>query len=70
VFGSTIEGNPLIAWLIGVMGPVPALTSAKGAAMVAGGFLHLIAVHRIVAVLTGFYVLMAIGPWTHLLFFF
>jgi hypothetical protein len=70
VFGPSIEANPLIAWLISVVGPAPALVSAKMAAIAAGAFLHLSAVHRIVATLTGFYMLLAIGPWTHLLFFF
>jgi hypothetical protein len=69
-FGPTIEANPLLAWLISVLGPAGALASAKTAAIVAGGFLHLWAVHGAVAVLTGVYLLLAIGPWTHLLFFF
>src|SRR5262245_60653207 len=70
VFGPAIEANPLLAWLIGVVGPAGALTLAKAAAIVAGGFLHLLSVHRVIAMLTGFYLLLAIGPWTHLLFFF
>lgn len=69
-FGHGIEANPLIAWLVATMGPVGALASAKAAAIVAGAFLHLADVHGIVAVLTGIYVLLAIAPWTHLLFFF
>jgi hypothetical protein len=70
VFGPSIEANPLIAWLIGHLGPAGALALAKAGAIVAGVFLHLSDVHRIVATLTGFYLLAAIGPWTHLLFFF
>jgi hypothetical protein len=70
VFGPTIEANPLLAWLIGTVGAAPALASAKTAAIVAGAFLHLISVHRVVATLTCVYLLAAIGPWTHLLFFF
>jgi hypothetical protein len=70
VFGSGIEANPLIAWLIGLLGPAGALASAKSVAIVAGGFLHLLHVHLPVAALTGLYLLLAVGPWTHLLFFF
>lgn len=70
VFGPTIEANPLIAWLIGALGPAAALTCAKLAAIGFGAFLHLSAVHRTIATLTGIYLLLAIGPWTHLLFFF
>jgi hypothetical protein len=70
VFGHAIEANPLIAWLISTVGPAGALASAKMTAIAAGAFLHLSAVHGIVAMLTGFYLLLAIGPWTHLLFFF
>jgi hypothetical protein len=69
-FGPSIEANPLLAWLIAAIGPAGALTSAKGAAIIAGSFLHLFAVHRLIAVLTGIYFLVAIVPWTHLLFFF
>jgi hypothetical protein len=70
VFGLAIEVNPLIGWLIIYLGPAGALVSAKSAAIVAGAFLHLIHVHLVVALLTGLYLLVAIGPWTHLLFFF
>jgi hypothetical protein len=70
VFGHGIEANPLMAWLISAMGPVGALASAKSAAIAAGAFLHLAAVHGVVALLTAMYLLLAIGPWTHLLFFF
>jgi Domain of unknown function (DUF5658) len=69
IFGPTIEANPLIASLMHTLGPVVALTLAKFAAMVFGAFLHLSAVHNVVATLTGLYLLLAIGPWTSLLFF-
>jgi len=69
VFGPTIEANPLVAWLIGALGPAAALTFAKVTAIAFGAFLHLSSVHRIMATLTGIYLLLAIGPWTHLLFF-
>jgi nitrate reductase gamma subunit len=70
MFGHHIEANPLLAWLIAAIGPAGALASAKAAAIVAGGFLHLLDVHVAVATLTGMYLILAIAPWTHLLFFF
>lgn len=70
VFGPSIEANPLVGWLIACIGPAAALAFAKTSAMAAGAFLHLSSVHGVVALLTGFYLLLAIGPWTHLLFFF
>jgi hypothetical protein len=68
-FGPSIEANPILAWLIAAVGPGAALTSAKLTAIAFGAFLHLSCVHRVVATLTGFYFVMAIGPWTHVLFF-
>lgn len=70
VFGPGIEANPLIAWLMGQLGPALALVSAKSAAIVFGSFLHLLNVHIAVAMLTLVYLALAIGPWTHLLYFF
>lgn len=69
-FGPTIEANPLIAWLMGQLGPAAALASAKSVAIVLGAFLHLVQVHLAVAMLTLVYLALAIGPWTHLLYFF
>jgi hypothetical protein len=69
LYGVSIEGNPLLGWLMGTMGEGPALAAAK---MTAGGLgiaLHLAAVHRLVAALTGFYFVMAIVPWIGILFF-
>lgn len=69
LFGPSIEGNPLLAWLIHSVGPLPALAAAKLTAIGLGSLLHLMTVHRIVALLAGFYLLTAVGPWVHLLFF-
>jgi hypothetical protein len=63
LYGRSIEGNPLIASLMYAVGAGPALASAKFAAAGFGMILHLAEVHRIVAVLTAFYVCAAIGPW-------
>jgi len=68
-FGRAIEANPLISWLMGVLGDGPALAASKSVAVALGAFLHLVAVHRIVAVLVVLYLAAAVGPWTHILFF-
>lgn len=68
-FGKAIEANPLLLWLMHTVGDGPALAAAKCVAVALGAFLHLVAVHRIVAVLAGIYLAAAIVPWTHLLFF-
>ena len=68
LYGYGIEGNPVIAWLMTQMGHGPALATAK---LTAGGFgiaLHLSAVHKAVAALAGFYVVVAIIPWVAILF--
>ncbi len=67
-YGPQVEANPLIVGLIGSLGLGGGLVLAKGVAMLLGILLHLIAVHRVVAALTGVYVTTAIGPWTLLLF--
>jgi len=68
IYGLHMEGNPLLSWMMGLMGQGPALATAKVAA---GGFgiaLHLSAVHKAVAVLALFYVLVAVVPWLTILF--
>lgn len=67
-YGPGIEGNPLIAWLMAAMGEGPALATAKLTAGMFGIALHLSAVHRTVAVLAAFYLVVAIGPWMAILF--
>lgn len=61
--GRSIEGNPLLASLMISIGEGPALASAKLAAAGCGMILHLTEVHRIVVVLTAFYVCAALLPW-------
>jgi hypothetical protein len=68
VYGPAIEANPLLGWLMHVFGPGPALAGAKLTAAGLGIILHLVAVHRAVALLTLLYACAAILPWTHLLF--
>jgi uncharacterized membrane protein len=69
VYGVGIEGNPLLAWLMTTVGEGPALATAKGMASAFGITLHLMAVHRVLAALSLFYVAVAILPWVAILFF-
>jgi hypothetical protein len=68
IYGLAMEGNPVIAWLMARMGEGAGLATAKLTAGVFGIALHLSAVHRAVALLTAFYVVVAIAPWTLILF--
>jgi hypothetical protein len=68
VFGPEMEGNPLLGWLMLTLGEGPALAGAKVVAGICGIVLHLIAVHRVVAILTAVYVAAAILPWTIILY--
>ena len=67
-YGIQIEGNPLLGWLMTAMGQGLALTATKVTAGAFGIALHLVAVHRVVAVLATFYVIVAIVPWITILF--
>jgi hypothetical protein len=66
--GLGMEGNPLIAWLMAQMGEGAGLATAKLTAGAFGIALHLSAVHRAVALLAAFYFVVAIAPWTMILF--
>jgi len=68
-FGPMIEANPVVASLIGLIGHGPALASVKLLAASLGIALHLGRVHRVLALLTIFYLLGSVVPWTALLFF-
>jgi uncharacterized protein DUF5658 len=68
-FGIGVEANPLVAGLMTHLGHGPGILSAKMLAALLGISLHLRQVHHAVAVLTGFYVAAAIGPWALILFF-
>jgi hypothetical protein len=67
-YGLRIEGNPLLGWMMGAMGQGLALTTTKATAGAFGIALHLSAVHRVVAALAGFYLLVAVLPWIGILF--
>ena len=68
-YGTRIEGNPLIGWLMHAFGMAAGVATAKAAAGAFGIVLHLVAVHRLVAALALFYVAAAIVPWMGVLFF-
>jgi hypothetical protein len=68
-FGPTIEANPVVAALMGSIGHGAALTTVKVLAASLGIALHLGRVHRVLAILTIFYLLGSVVPWTALLFF-
>jgi hypothetical protein len=67
LFGPGVEANPLLVWLMATLGQGPALATAKLAAASLGSLLHLMTVHKLVALLTGFYLVAAILPWIYLL---
>jgi uncharacterized membrane protein len=67
-YGVHIEGNPLLGWLMDAMGEGLALATAKMTAGAFGIALHLVSVHRVVAALAAFYVVVAIVPWISILF--
>lgn len=65
--GLHIEANPLLATLMGAVGQGVGVTLAKVIAGALGISLHLIGVHRIIAVLTVIYLFGAVVPWVGLL---
>ena len=66
-WGPTIEGNPLVTSAVALAGAGPGLTGAKLVAASCGIVLHLLRVHGVIALLTAFYLVAAIAPWTALL---
>jgi uncharacterized membrane protein len=65
--GTHLEANPLLASLMSAFGEGAAVTGAKLVASALGISLHLIGVHRVLAVLTGVYITAAVIPWLGLL---
>ena len=66
-YGSAGEGNPVVAGLMAAFGLGPGLAGAKLAAAACGIGLHLFGTHRVVALLTAFYIVAALVPWVVLL---
>jgi uncharacterized membrane protein len=69
-YGLRIEANPLIGWLMSLIGQGAALATVKVAAGFFGIALHLSAVHRAVAILAAFYLAVAVFPWVAILFYY
>jgi uncharacterized membrane protein len=67
MLGVHIEANPLLASLMVMFGQGTAVAGAKLVAAGLGISLHLVGVHRILAILTGIYMVGAVLPWVGLL---
>jgi uncharacterized membrane protein len=65
--GFGIEANPLLLGLMVTLGAAPAVLSAKLMAAILGMSLHLLGVHRVVALLTAVYMAGAVVPWVGVL---
>ena len=63
IHGLGAEANPLLLSLMVTIGAAPAVLSAKVLASVLGMSLHLLGVHRVVAMLTAIYLGGAVLPW-------
>ena len=66
IWGPSIEANPLISSAVAYAGPGTGLAAAKLLAVFCGILLHLRRIHNVVALLTAFYIAVAIVPWTTL----
>ena len=66
-FGSAAEGNPIVATWIVLTGAAPALVGAKLMACACGAVLYVAGVHRILAGLSAFYLVAAVGPWLQIM---
>ena len=63
IWGASVEANPLISSAVSFAGIGTGLAAAKLFAVGLGMVLHLRRVHGIVALLTAFYLAVAILPW-------
>jgi len=68
-YGSRAEANPLMLWLMNSLGSAAGVAAAKTAAGAFGIALHLVSVHRVVALLAAFYLVVAVLPWIGVLYF-
>ena len=64
MWGTSVEANPLIGAALSFGGVGTGLALAKLIAVGLGMVLHLRRVHGVVALLTAFYIAVAIVPWT------
>jgi hypothetical protein len=63
IWGPSVEANPLISSAVAFAGPGTGVAIAKLFAVGLGMILHLRGVHGVVALLTAFYLAVAIVPW-------
>jgi len=63
-FGPGMESNPLLAASIAAVGAAATLSIAKAVAVVLGTVLHRHRCHCTLALLTVFYAVVAVLPWT------
>jgi len=66
IWGPSVEANPLISSAVTFAGVGTAVATAKLFAVGLGMVLHLRRVHGVVALLTAFYLAVAIVPWAML----
>lgn len=66
IWGPAIEANPLVSSAVAVLGLLTGLATVKLFAVGLGILLHLRRVHTLLAMLNGFYLAVAILPWTTL----
>lgn len=64
IWGLSVEANPLVSSAVSMAGAGTGLAAAKLFAVGLGMVLHLRRVHLVVALLAGFYIAVAILPWT------
>lgn len=69
LFGAGVEGNPLLAVSMQIVGVGPALFIAKIASAAGGILLYLRGVHFWLAACTAFYAFGAVIPWLRVLAF-
>jgi len=63
LFGTSAEGNPILASWIMLTGAVPALLGAKLMACACGGVLYFAGVHHVLLGLSALYLFGAVVPW-------
>jgi hypothetical protein len=66
-FGTVAEGNPLLATWMAIAGPGPALLGAKIVACACATVLYRCGHVRTLACLSTAYIVLAVGPWLHVL---
>jgi len=64
IWGLSVEANPIVSSAVSFAGVGTGLAATKMLAVALGMMLHLRRVHLVVAMLAGFYIAVAIVPWT------